>query len=142
MTNGLATYPHFKNKLSTFYKRMLRSDVVIDKKFKHAARKAVKYALKTGRLRRSPCRICGAREVEGHHFDYRKALQVDWLCRRHHLAVHRAMRLAAHKKILLAPIEPLLSPQTLAIRFSKIVETAYFAGMSFDQAFALARSAL
>lgn len=41
-----------------------------------------------GKLRPEPCADCGSPHVEMHHPDYSKPLQVEWLCRPCHLAVH------------------------------------------------------
>lgn len=39
-----------------------------------------------GVLKRKPCEVCGGVEnLERHHEDYAKPLQVEWLCRTHHL---------------------------------------------------------
>lgn len=51
---------------------------------KHIARKRLKYAVSAGNIKREPCVICGKTEVEGHHTDYSKPLQVIWLCTMHH----------------------------------------------------------
>ncbi len=45
-------------------------------------------AIRDGRLKRKPCVICGLVEVEAHHEDYSNPLNVVWLCRKHHLAIH------------------------------------------------------
>jgi len=45
--------------------------------------------LREGRLVRQPCRVCGSKKTEGHHESYDKPLEVDWLCRRHHMEHHR-----------------------------------------------------
>lgn len=45
-------------------------------------------AVKRGELKKLPCEICGKERVEAHHEDYKKPLQVRWLCRRHHLQLH------------------------------------------------------
>ena len=45
-------------------------------------------ALRTGRLMRQPCEVCGSPKVEMHHPDYSKALDVRWLCKAHHEAAH------------------------------------------------------
>ena len=52
-------------------------------------RDAVKYALKTGKLTRLPCFVCGELESHGHHPDYSRPLDVVWLCKPHHDEVHR-----------------------------------------------------
>lgn len=53
----------------------------------------VKKALKNGQLKKEPCRVCGKTDgVEGHHEDYSKPLQIDWLCKNHHTELHREKR--------------------------------------------------
>ena len=57
---------------------------------KGAIRNRIHYALKTGRLTRGRC-ICGSEIVEAHHwngYDLEHALDVVWLCKRHHEAIH------------------------------------------------------
>jgi hypothetical protein len=56
------------------------------------AYKAFNAALKEGRLTRQPCVICGDPRSQGHHPDYRKPLEVHWLCQRHHMRVHAALK--------------------------------------------------
>ena len=52
------------------------------------ARKKVYTALQSGKLEREPCEVCGAEEdVEAHHEDYDKPLDVTWLCSDHHRAI-------------------------------------------------------
>lgn len=54
-----------------------------------SARQKVRYALITGRLVMEPCETCGStRNVDAHHDDYSKPLNVRWLCRRHHKELH------------------------------------------------------
>lgn len=55
---------------------------------KDRARDKVFKALKEGRLIRKFCKICADPKSEAHHTDYRKYLQVDWLCRKHHIIEH------------------------------------------------------
>lgn len=59
---------------------------------KSAARRKVRTELKQGRLVKQPCVVCGDAEVEAHHEDYAKPLEVVWLCRDHHAWVHRKPR--------------------------------------------------
>lgn len=56
------------------------------------ARHLVTRAIKTGRLKRGPCEVCGALDVHAHHDDYDKPLQVRWLCQQHHQAHHNNRR--------------------------------------------------
>lgn len=46
-------------------------------------------ALEAGTIVKKPCQVCGNLKVEGHHEDYSKPLEVDWLCRKHHDAIIR-----------------------------------------------------
>ena len=48
------------------------------------ARNAVNNALRDGRLHKEPC-PCGETNVQGHHEDYSKLLDVEWLCSKHHI---------------------------------------------------------
>ena len=52
------------------------------------ARSYAKVYLSRGKLERKPCKICGAK-AQMHHEDYAKPLEVTWLCREHHLELHR-----------------------------------------------------
>ena len=41
-----------------------------------------------GRIFKKPCKVCGDLNVEAHHEDYSKPLDVVWLCHKHHGVVH------------------------------------------------------
>jgi len=56
---------------------------------KNHARQAVRFALKTGKLVRQPCEVCGLADSQAHHPDYSRKLEVRWLCRKHHWELHR-----------------------------------------------------
>jgi len=58
-------------------------------KHKRTAHGMVRRAIKTGRLTRQPCEMCGATSTQAHHDDYSKPLDVRWLCVKHHNEVHR-----------------------------------------------------
>lgn len=45
-------------------------------------------AVRTGRLNRLPCIICGNPKSESHHTDYRRPLKVVFLCPIHHHRLH------------------------------------------------------
>lgn len=53
------------------------------------AREIVYNAVRSGKLHRQPCSVCGEQDTEAHHEDYRKPLDVVWLCRKHHRELHR-----------------------------------------------------
>lgn len=63
---------------------------------KYAARTAVGNAIRDGRLTKKPCQVCGtAHDVQAHHTDYSKPLDVQWLCRQHHWDAHHPERIAS-----------------------------------------------
>lgn len=54
------------------------------------ARQKVNTAIRSGRLAKEPCEVgylCNGR-IEAHHGDYKSALTVRWLCKRHHEQLH------------------------------------------------------
>lgn len=53
-----------------------------------AAHNAVTRALRSGKLVRQPCEVCGDPKTHAHHDDYLKPLAVRWLCTPHHKAWH------------------------------------------------------
>lgn len=56
---------------------------------KYSARDKARYAVKTGKLKKKPCEVCKTTEnIHGHHEDYSKPLDVNWLCAKHHRAKH------------------------------------------------------
>ena len=59
-------------------------------KAKLAAKNAVKYALKVGKLIKQPCWLCGENMSQAHHSSYEKdmRLSVVWLCSAHHNEIH------------------------------------------------------
>lgn len=55
---------------------------------RHKAAYKVSNAIRDGKLKRLPCEVCGDVKSQGHHKDYRKPLNVTWLCFKHHREVH------------------------------------------------------
>lgn len=52
---------------------------------KEDARRAIMWAVRRGWIKPSPCEVCGTREnLQAHHDDYSKPLEVRWLCFKHH----------------------------------------------------------
>ncbi|MBW1931454.1 MAG: hypothetical protein JRI56_00205 [Deltaproteobacteria bacterium] len=60
---------------------------------KYKARSMVNWAVQSGKLERPVfCEKCGLpAKTEGHHEDYSKPLEVDWLCRSCHIEVHKEL---------------------------------------------------
>ena len=57
----------------------------------YQAQTAVGNALRDGKITKHPCFICGTeKHVHAHHKDYRKPLQVTWLCAKCHHRLHSA----------------------------------------------------
>ncbi|WP_068111270.1 hypothetical protein [Tropicimonas marinistellae] len=54
----------------------------------YLAHLCVQNAMRLGVLTRQPCAVCGATKSEAHHPNYNDPLNVIWLCRRHHRALH------------------------------------------------------
>ena len=54
---------------------------------KRKAHHAVSNAIRDGRMKRKPCRICGEK-AHAHHDDYTKPLKVLWFCPQHHKDHH------------------------------------------------------
>lgn len=54
-----------------------------------AANRAVSSAIRSGRMKRMPCEVCGEKKAEAHHDDYSKKLDVRWLCAKHHADTRR-----------------------------------------------------
>jgi len=60
-----------------------------DKVLKEKVRSLTRSYIKLGKLVKENCKICGTGEnVEAHHEDYTKPLDVKWLCRTHHRELH------------------------------------------------------
>ena len=62
-----------------------------EQKKRASARSYLKVYVKRGKIARQPCLSCGA-PAEGHHPDYDRPLYVLWLCREHHMELHRTRR--------------------------------------------------
>lgn len=52
-------------------------------------RRVAGMAQKRGKLTPSPCEVCGSTDVQKHHDDYAKPLEVRWLCPVHHREADR-----------------------------------------------------
>lgn len=51
---------------------------------KFSARSKALRAIRSGKIQKMPCEVCGDLNSEAHHDDYSKPLEVRWFCFRHH----------------------------------------------------------
>jgi hypothetical protein len=58
-------------------------------KEKNKYRQITNAAIRSGLLVRQPCAICGQKKVHAHHLNYKKPLDIVWLCMKHHMECHR-----------------------------------------------------
>ena len=72
--------PARKEKIKLYQSRMRQQN-----RGKYRARQKVSNSIRYGKLHRKPCEVCSDQQSEAHHTDYRKPLQITWLCRKHHL---------------------------------------------------------
>jgi hypothetical protein len=57
---------------------------------RYLANNAVNNALRSGRITRLPCFVCGSTRSVAHHPDYSQPISVIWLCQAHHKQLHSA----------------------------------------------------
>jgi len=60
------------------------------------AHRKVYSAVRNGTLIKEPC-FCGETKVQAHHYDYSKPLDVEWLCKDHHVLADKQMREVIHR---------------------------------------------
>jgi hypothetical protein len=73
-----------------FRARKKRSKVQQRKQRK--ANERVRVAIRRGKLLKGICVVCGITDVEAHHEDYGRPLDVVWLCKSHHEWMHGVVR--------------------------------------------------
>lgn len=56
------------------------------------AHQKLERAVKSGQVKKEPCRVCGDTKSEAHHEDYNYPLNVIWLCDKHHKEAHIKLR--------------------------------------------------
>jgi len=77
-------------KIQTQRHRDIRN--TLEGKMKYDANRAVNLAIRTNKLKRKPCEICGNEKSHGHHYlGYAPEnwFKVKWLCLKHHFYYHR-----------------------------------------------------
>lgn len=85
-----------REKSARYRKAGIRNTQVSDSKVKwisnnpqkRIAHCIVANGIRSGRITRGSCSICGSNEAEAHHEDYSKPLEITWLCKTHHAARH------------------------------------------------------
>lgn len=60
-----------------------------EQRMKDNARSYAGVYFRRGKIKRTPCKVCGDPNSQMHHPDYSKPLAVEWLCKRCHLNEHR-----------------------------------------------------
>lgn len=79
-----------KSHRSEYFKKYYRENLE-----KIRCRYTLKSAIRSGKIQRKECAVCGA-QGEAHHDDYTKPFEVNWLCRKHHMGIK-------HKKEQIVP---------------------------------------
>lgn len=64
-------------------------DLNPEQKKKSLCRSKTKMLVKRGTLKKQPCEVCGSESVEAHHDDYDDPRNVRWLCKPHHVDLHK-----------------------------------------------------
>lgn len=70
-----------------------RTPLTAEQKFKDNARSYAGVYKRRGKLTIEPCENCGSSDSEMHHEDYTKPIDIHWLCRSCHLALHNQINL-------------------------------------------------
>ena len=81
-----ATLPH-RQKMAAEINKLWRT---ADKR-RTRCHSAVGNAVKSGKLERLDCSVCGAKKSLAHHESYDKPLEVVWYCQIHHKERHKQM---------------------------------------------------
>jgi ribosomal protein S27AE len=68
--------------------RPKHSELSDDQKKKAVCRSYAGVYIRKGKIKKEPCSNCGNPEVQAHHEDYDKPLEVVWLCKDCHVELH------------------------------------------------------
>lgn len=66
-------------------------DLPAPARMKANARAYTHVYIKRGLIPKGPCEVCGSKNAQVHHDDYKKPTQVRWFCRKHHLQLHKSI---------------------------------------------------
>lgn len=68
---------------------LLKRKADANERFKYHSRQMARNAIRSGMIQKQPCEVCGIdNDVEAHHDDYSKPLDIRWLCTKHHAEHH------------------------------------------------------
>lgn len=59
---------------------------------KYKARVKVSSSIRRKKITKKPCEFCGDVNVQAHHDDYSKPLDVRWFCKKHHSEIEREVK--------------------------------------------------
>jgi hypothetical protein len=67
---------------------------------KTKAQATLRKAVLNGSIKPLPCEVCGSsQKVHGHHEDYNRPLDVNWLCQKHHHLRHMDLKRDSIRKL-------------------------------------------
>ena len=86
-------------KADRVYHRKARADGTINKTEEYRiyrennpekvkAQQQLNTAVRAGKIKKSPCQVCGGDIVHAHHSEYSMPYSIIWLCPVHHKAIH------------------------------------------------------
>jgi len=84
--------------------RKKHSELSEDEKKRANARSYLNQYVRRGVIKKQPCQICGNPEVQAHHKDYSKPLEVVWLCKPCHIEMHKTGNDMDFENSVLPPI--------------------------------------
>ncbi len=94
---------NWRNKNKTRLKKYIKNYYLLNKskfsvyvsrynlknKEKDMCHRRVSTSIRQGKLKSQPCEVCGNKKADAHHEDYSKPLDIKWVCRLHHMQIHR-----------------------------------------------------
>jgi len=90
MNRSGALNPNWKGGISTdYYRYKLIQIERYPQRVK--AREIAREAIRSGKLTKQVCEICGSNNTQAHHDDYNNPLAVRWLCVKHHRQYHKGI---------------------------------------------------
>jgi len=72
--------------------RRKHSELSKEARRKNNIRDLARHYVRTGKIKRESCIVCGLPKAQMHHPDYSKPLEVIWYCQKHHAELHRKLK--------------------------------------------------